>query len=67
MLDKRLTMADVVGKIREQFGGDLNVLCNDDNSPKLIVRCRIVNPAGSFSASESKESDTPNWQWVVQI
>ena len=63
MLDKRLTMADVVGKISENFGSDLNVLCNDDNSPKLIVRCRIVTPPGMHpmeSSNDEKDSSQPS-------
>ena len=49
MLDKKLCMADVVGKISECFGADIScfALCSDDNSPQLVIRIRIVNEASS--------------------
>ena len=43
MLDKKLTMADVASQISQDYGGDIHVIHNDDNSPKLIIRCRIVS------------------------
>ena len=43
MLDKKLGMADVVGKISSCFGANISCLCNDDNSPQLVIRIRIVN------------------------
>lgn len=42
MLDKRLQMADIANKIMLDFQNDVKVLASDDNAPKLILRCRIV-------------------------
>lgn len=42
MTDKKLSMADIGERIQHDFGGDLNVIYNDDNSEKLIVRIRIM-------------------------
>jgi len=43
MVDKKLEMNQVVQKIFENFGTDLNVMFNDDNADKLILRIRVVN------------------------
>ncbi|EPZ33421.1 RNA polymerase Rpb1 1 domain-containing protein [Rozella allomycis CSF55] len=48
MLDKKLTMADVASKITLDFDKDLRCLASDDNSQKLILRCRIVNPEDDY-------------------
>ena len=42
MLDKRLTMADVAGKISETFSNDMFIIWSEDNADKLIIRCRIL-------------------------
>ncbi|KAJ1965570.1 DNA-directed RNA polymerase II core subunit rpo21 [Dipsacomyces acuminosporus] len=46
MLDKKLSMTEVTSRLSEAFGSDLLCICNDDNSEKLVVRCRIVNSEG---------------------
>ncbi|KAJ1950344.1 DNA-directed RNA polymerase II core subunit rpo21, partial [Linderina macrospora] len=46
MLDKKLTMTEVTNKLTEVFNRDLLCICNDDNSEKLVVRCRIINAEG---------------------
>src|SRR6202022_380290 len=42
MLDKKLSMADVAGKIAETFSNDMFTIWSEDNADKLIIRCRIV-------------------------
>jgi len=42
MTDKKLTMQDIAERILHDFGSDLNVIFNDDNADKLILRIRIV-------------------------
>eukprot|EP01114_Cavostelium_apophysatum_P013538 TRINITY_DN32_c0_g1_i1.p1 TRINITY_DN32_c0_g1~~TRINITY_DN32_c0_g1_i1.p1 ORF type:complete len:1763 (-),score=484.60 TRINITY_DN32_c0_g1_i1:80-5368(-) len=42
MTDKKLTMQDIAQKIVKSFGDDLNVIFNDDNADKLILRIRIM-------------------------
>jgi DNA-directed RNA polymerase II subunit RPB1 len=42
MLDKKLTMADVAGKIAETFSTDMFTIWSEDNADKLIIRCRII-------------------------
>ncbi|KAI9145322.1 hypothetical protein BKA69DRAFT_1121705 [Paraphysoderma sedebokerense] len=46
MLDKGLTMTFVAKRISEDFDKDLDVVASDDNSEKLILRCRIVQEEG---------------------
>ncbi|KAG2176195.1 hypothetical protein INT43_005429 [Umbelopsis isabellina] len=43
MIDKRLNITEVVSKISEDFKNDLHVMGSDENSEKLIIRCRIMN------------------------
>ncbi|EEB06666.1 RNA polymerase II large subunit Rpb1 [Schizosaccharomyces japonicus yFS275] len=42
MLDKKLSMSDVAGKIAESFERDLFTIWSEDNAEKLIIRCRII-------------------------
>jgi DNA-directed RNA polymerase II subunit RPB1 len=42
MLDKKLSMADVVGKIADTFENDMFTIWSEDNADKLIIRCRIM-------------------------
>ncbi|KAJ8509443.1 hypothetical protein ONZ45_g8381 [Pleurotus djamor] len=41
MLDRKLTMAYVAGRIAESFKNDLFVIWSEDNAEKLVIRCRI--------------------------
>ena len=45
MLDKNLTMQEVSRAIISEFGNDIQVIASDDNSDKLVIRCRIVEDA----------------------
>jgi DNA-directed RNA polymerase II subunit RPB1 len=57
MIDKRLRMEDIAEKIKQDFGSDLNVIYNDDNSEKLILRIRIVNETERADSEEAGEDD----------
>jgi len=41
MIDRKLTMAYVAGRIAESFKTDLFFIWSEDNSEKLIIRCRV--------------------------
>ena len=45
MIDRKLTMAYVAGRIAESFKTDLFVIWSEDNSEKLIIRCRVLGNA----------------------
>jgi DNA-directed RNA polymerase II subunit RPB1 len=45
MIDHKLTMADVAGRIAESFKTDLFVICSEDIRGKLIIRCRELGRA----------------------
>ncbi|KAH9949477.1 beta and beta-prime subunits of DNA dependent RNA-polymerase [Amylocystis lapponica] len=45
MIDRKLTMAYVAGRIAESFKTDLFVIWSEDNSQKLIIRCRVLGGA----------------------
>ncbi|OMJ22383.1 DNA-directed RNA polymerase II subunit rpb1 [Smittium culicis] len=55
VLDKKLTMTEVTNKISEAFGRDIMCICNDINSDKLIIRCRIVNSSGMSKDDETED------------
>lgn len=42
MIDRKLTMPYVAGRIAESFKQDLFVIWSEDNADKLIIRCRVV-------------------------
>jgi len=46
-------MFQIAEKITAGFGDDLNVIFNDDNAEKLVLRIRIMNNEGEkFDAEE---------------
>jgi DNA-directed RNA polymerase II subunit RPB1 len=45
LLDGKLTMSYVAGRITETFESDLFVIWSEDNSDKLIIRCRVIGGA----------------------
>ncbi|ETW87772.1 hypothetical protein HETIRDRAFT_424453 [Heterobasidion irregulare TC 32-1] len=45
MIDRKLTMEFVAGRIAESFKTDLFVIWSEDNSEKLVIRCRILGGA----------------------
>jgi DNA-directed RNA polymerase II subunit RPB1 len=42
MLDRKLSMNYVAGRIAESFKTDLFVIWSEDNAEKLIIRCRVL-------------------------
>ena len=42
MIDRKLTMSYVAGRIAESFKTDLFVIWSEDNSEKLVIRCRVL-------------------------
>ncbi|KAF8885266.1 hypothetical protein CPB84DRAFT_1850463 [Gymnopilus junonius] len=42
MIDRKLTMHYVAGRIAESFKTDLFVIWSEDNSEKLVIRCRVL-------------------------
>ncbi|KAF8060852.1 hypothetical protein FPV67DRAFT_310188 [Lyophyllum atratum] len=51
MIDRKLTMHYVASRIAESFKTDLFVIWSEDNSEKLIIRCRVLGGG-------DKEDDT---------
>ena len=58
MLDKKLEMAYVAGKIAETFDQDLFVIWSEDNAEKLVIRCRALMPTdGDKEGMDEGEDD----------
>ncbi|KAK4052414.1 DNA-directed RNA polymerase II core subunit rpo21 [Microbotryomycetes sp. JL201] len=57
MLDKKLEMAYVAGKIAEVFEQDLFVIWSEDNAEKLVIRCRALNEQGADKADDDEADD----------
>jgi DNA-directed RNA polymerase II subunit RPB1 len=57
MVDKKLLMADVAERINEDFAGDLSCIFNDDNSEKLVLRIRIINPEGTKASDMDVDTE----------
>ena len=45
MIDRKLSMQYVAGCIAESFKTDLFVIWSEDNSEKLVIRCRVLGSA----------------------
>lgn len=45
MIDRKLEMAYVAGRIAESFKTDLFVIWSEDNAEKLVIRCRVLGGA----------------------
>ncbi|KAI0988983.1 hypothetical protein GJ496_007709 [Pomphorhynchus laevis] len=59
MTDKKLSMEQISDKIMEGFGRDLNVIFNDDNADKLVLRIRMIN---SGSVDKDNEEDVEDFE-----
>lgn len=57
MLDRKLEMAYVASKIGEKFTSDLFIIWSEDNSEKLIIRCRIVHTPEKMEAMSDFSDD----------
>jgi DNA-directed RNA polymerase II subunit RPB1 len=57
MLDKKLEMSFVAGKIAEVFEQDLFVIWSEDNAEKLIIRCRALNEPGDKEDGEEADEE----------
>jgi DNA-directed RNA polymerase II subunit RPB1 len=55
MTDKTLTMEQISEKIAQGFGDCLNVIFNDDNAEKLILRIRTVDQTKSASEEDGED------------
>jgi len=53
IIDRKLTMHCVAGRIQESFKTDLFVIWNEDNSEKLTIRCRVYGAPDKDDDEES--------------
>jgi DNA-directed RNA polymerase II subunit RPB1 len=60
MIDKTVTMEQISDKISEVFSGHLNVIFNDDNADKLVLRIRIADQSKLTTDNEEtlEQEDT---------
>ena len=49
-------MEQISEKISQGFGDCLNVIFNDDNAEKLVLRIRTVDQSKSFTGEEGEEA-----------
>jgi DNA-directed RNA polymerase II subunit RPB1 len=54
MFEKNLTMEHISDRIRGIFGDDLNIIFNDDNAEKLVLRIRTTNQSKSITENEEQ-------------
>lgn len=59
MVDKKLSLSEVVAKINAEFENELHCLFNDDNADTLVMRIRILNdePSGGKGANGDAVND----------
>ncbi|KAJ1905821.1 DNA-directed RNA polymerase II core subunit rpo21 [Coemansia sp. IMI 209127] len=46
VIDKKLSVNEIVEKISAEFKGNLLCFGSDDNAEKMVIRCRVVNLQG---------------------
>lgn len=56
MTDKTLTMEQISEKITQGFGECLNVIFNDDNAEKLVLRIRTVEQSKSTTNEDGEDT-----------
>jgi DNA-directed RNA polymerase II subunit RPB1 len=57
MTDKTLTIEQISEKICQGFGDCLNVILNDDNAEKLVLRIRTVDQTKASTGEETEETE----------
>ncbi|KAI1259931.1 DNA-directed RNA polymerase II subunit RPB1 [Xylariaceae sp. FL1019] len=57
MLDKGLTIDDVVLRLRQDYGSDLAIIPSDDNSPNQVIRIRPMPEDKDDGGDKSIEDD----------
>ncbi|ODV89296.1 hypothetical protein CANCADRAFT_65867 [Tortispora caseinolytica NRRL Y-17796] len=57
MLDKQLTMSQVAEKIQQAFEDELFVIWSEDNSEKLVIRCRVMRDPKMLDEDLDAEED----------
>ncbi|KAI9303995.1 hypothetical protein BJ944DRAFT_182478, partial [Cunninghamella echinulata] len=58
MIDKRLNITEVVQKISDEFTNDLHVIGSDENSEKLVIRCRVMSDEHEDKDMDDEETRT---------
>ncbi|KAI8338189.1 hypothetical protein BC941DRAFT_424817 [Chlamydoabsidia padenii] len=58
MIDKRLNITEVVQKISDEFKNDLHVIGSDENSEKLIIRCRVMSDENEEKDMDDEDAKT---------
>jgi DNA-directed RNA polymerase II subunit RPB1 len=56
MTDKTLTIEQISEKICQGFGDCLNVILNDDNAEKLVLRIRTVDQKKASTGEETEDT-----------
>lgn len=57
MLDRKLTMNYVAGRIAESFKTDLFVIWSEDNAEKLVIRCRVLGGADKNDGDDDQAEE----------
>jgi hypothetical protein len=58
MVDRKLTMAYIAGRIVETFQTDFFIIWSEDNSEKLIIHCKVMDsPDKEDNGSAAIEED----------
>lgn len=65
MLDRKLEMSYVASRIADAFSTDLFVIWSEDNSEKLIIRCRSLTPKNE--KDDEEEIQIEEDQFLRQI
>jgi DNA-directed RNA polymerase II subunit RPB1 len=67
MIDRKLTMPYVAGRIAGSFKTDIFVIWSEDNSEKLVIRCHVLGGADKDEdGMGTAEEDVSCVNWVIQ-
>jgi DNA-directed RNA polymerase II subunit RPB1 len=67
IFEKSLTMEQISDKISGVFGDDLNMIFNDDNAEKLVLRIRTADQSKSIDDNEEeREMDDDTFLRILE-
>ena len=57
LLDKGLTVSDVAGKIKEDYGSDVAIIFSDNNADDQVIRLRLIKDSKDAEGDGEDEED----------
>ena len=63
MMDKKITVQEIVDKVNKEYPDDLHIISTDDNADLLVLRIRIMNDEENLMVDSSQ----PRWKFLKSL